>query len=103
MSPAIFGSIFIQNENMAYSCGMHNLGLKDAVMAVADGEDPVDLLYRFNAYLLEENPSLEDGHTFSLDPEGPVYKVSAGDCEIFPRDDLFHNPFGRWRLDRVTG
>jgi hypothetical protein len=86
-----------------FSCGMHNLGFRDAIVGPDDAttEYASQLLNQFHLYALLENPVLESGHTFSLDAEAPRFRLRAETCSTYPPDDPFHNPFGMWRLTRV--
>jgi hypothetical protein len=82
-----------------YSCGMHNLGFRDAIVSANIGpEEAGELLETFLLYLLMESPVLKDGETFSLEPDAPRYRLASESCTTYPVDDLFHNPFGMWRL-----
>jgi hypothetical protein len=85
-----------------YSCGMHNLGLPDAIVRSEDSDDPVELLRTFNFYVYSESPTFLPGHTFSVAPGAPTYRVSKEPCTAFEKGDLFHNPFGLWRLRPVS-
>lgn len=82
-----------------FSCGMHNLGHPE--VAVPPGMDPelaAELMDTFCLYLLTEEPELEDGQTFAVDDDAPVFELEHGPCVHFPQGDPFHNPFGVWTL-----
>lgn len=85
-------------ERVTYSSGLHQLGLPDAVVP---GDEPAQgaLLDLFGKYLLLERPRLADGHTFSEAEGARRYRLHLEPDTRFPPDDLFHNPFGRWRLE----
>jgi Domain of unknown function (DUF4261) len=93
-----------QNDTgLFYTCGMHNLGLRDVVVQDAlPPREAAALLQTFALYTLLERPLLESGHTFSVDPHAPRYRVLAEPCELYTEDELFFNPFGVWRLSRLT-
>lgn len=89
----------IGNDGTYYSCGMHNLGCRDAILK--DNISPneaAQLLETFLLYLLNENPSIKDGDKFSTSPESKVYKVLHQDCDLYSPDNYFHNSFGMWEL-----
>jgi hypothetical protein len=82
-----------------YSCGMHNLGLPDAMLEADVGAgDAGFVLSWFNKYLLFESPTIKSGQTFCAEKGAPLYRLSHEPCTKFPEDHLFHNPFGVWRL-----
>ena len=93
---------FVGGGGEFYSCGMQNIGFRDSIVT---GEiapnDAANLLFTLNAYIAFENASIADGETFSLDPEAPRYIVNKRPCEMFPPDDLFHNPYGMLGLTPV--
>ncbi len=86
-------------DETTYSCGMHNFGLRDVLWT---GELPKDeaarLVNRFALYELAEEPTLNDGETFSLTADSPRYRLRAESCTMFPPSDTFYNPYGMWRL-----
>jgi len=91
----------IGDKGTYYSCGMHNLGYRDAI--ISDDISPNEaacLLQTFLLYYLTENPILNNGETFSTDADSPFYILSEEECMIYSSDELFHNPFGMWRLSR---
>jgi hypothetical protein len=82
-----------------YSCGMHNLGLPDALVeADIRPGDAANLLHTFLGYLLIEKPIFNDGETFSIAADAPCYRLFHEDCNRFEAGDLFHNPFGVWKM-----
>jgi hypothetical protein len=89
--------VYILSED-AYSCGMHNFGLPDAIVDSNESENPCELLRVFTLYLLSESPVIKDGQTFSVDSESPIYRIKACAPINYGDDSLFNNPFGMWRL-----
>lgn len=83
-----------------YSCGMHLLGLPEAI---TEGIDPAsaDLLRVFTRYLFCEAPDLRDGQTFAVEEGAPVYTLWQDRGVVYPADSLFTNPYGYWRLKPV--
>jgi Domain of unknown function (DUF4261) len=91
--------VLIGEEGTYYSCGMHNLGLRDAIMSGAtDAKTATSLLETFLLYTLLEAPTLRDGHTFSMNANAPSYRLTTEVGQTYPADSLFYNPFGMWRL-----
>ncbi len=88
-------------QSTVYSCGMHNLGYHDAIMTGdLPPQEAVALLDTFLKYLLVEQPAIGDGHTFSLAPDAPTYRLHLEPCALYPAEDPFFNPFGMWRLEK---
>ncbi|KLD76633.1 hypothetical protein FZ025_16165 [Xanthomonas hyacinthi] len=81
-----------------HSCGMHHFGMKDAIVAVQAASDPVALLHSFTWYLFTEASAMREGHTFSVAPQAPRYRLDAEPGTQFQPGDLFANPYGLWRL-----
>jgi len=89
--------LFITGEEV-YSCGMHNLGLRDAVVENHGTEASVELLQVFTRYLFTEGPTLRAGHTFSTEPDAPRFRIEDGPGVDYGDNTLFANPYGTWRL-----
>ena len=85
-----------------YSCGMHNLGLCDAIVDNdGDTAEAVELLRVFTRYLFTESPTIRAGQTFSTAADAPAYRLLDDAGPGYEADSLFANPFGYWRLLRV--
>jgi hypothetical protein len=82
-----------------YSCGMHNLGMKDAIVENFDGPDAVELVRTFTWYMYSEAPVIRSGQTFSVSATAPVYRVLADPGIQYEDGSLFANPYGFWRLE----
>lgn len=89
-------------RGILYSCGMHNLGLKDALFA--DGQDRaaiLDTLSSFGYYQIVDKPTILAGQTFAAYQDAPVYRIHEETNQPNAGHDLFENPLGMWRLDRI--
>jgi hypothetical protein len=82
-----------------YSCGMHNLGFRDAVVAGVPVDIAKPTLDRFNLYQLVDRPELRDGESFGAEQSGR-FVMRMRPCTRFPVGDPFHNPFGVVQLVR---
>jgi len=92
----------IGRQGMFYSCGMHNLGYRDAIIEDdITPDDAAHLLQTFLLYTLIEQPILKEGHTFSKTADSPYYRLRAVPCETYQRDHSFFNPFGMWQLEVI--
>lgn len=84
-----------------HSCGMHNLGLRDAITdASADLGQDIELLRAFTFYLYSESPTIVSGQTFSLGAGEPIFRILDHPGWDYDGDALFTNPFGAWKLAR---
>jgi hypothetical protein len=82
-----------------YSCGMHHFQLPDVTIPITIApEAAAEVINRFNLYQLALKPNLQPGHTFSVAPDQPKYRLSQRRCSRFAADDPFHNPAGYWHL-----
>ncbi len=92
----------IKGSEYFYSCGMHNFGLPDVSVGSNLGpDDAARLLNQFTCFVLSENPALADGETFSVAAGASRYRLKKERCELYPHDDPFYNPFGRWHLIEI--
>jgi hypothetical protein len=90
---------YIGGNGEYYSCGMHNIGHRDAVVtADIAPNDAAQLLHQFLLYIALEDPAILDNQTFSVDENNPRYRIVKSPCTMFTPDDLFHNPYGVWHL-----
>lgn len=85
----------------SYSCGMHNIGLRDVIISEPDVENVSALLGHFCLYHFTESPVLRSGETFALGPDEPQYFLQKESCETYEDGSSFANPFGMWRLVRA--
>jgi hypothetical protein len=90
--------VVVTGRDPVYSCGMHNLGLRDSIVAAGDADDPPALLRAFNFYQFTENPTLREGETFRVARGAPAYRLFKEPCTLYEGDPLFTNPYGMWRL-----
>jgi hypothetical protein len=95
----------VHENNVYYSCGMHNLGLADAiakVTAAINSENIIRAIESFLLYLLTEKPLIKTGDIFSEDPNSLRFIIKHKPCQLYPQNDLFHNPFGFWDLENIS-
>jgi len=88
-------------DGTIYSCGMHNLGLRDTRCSLdlepAEITDAIDI---FSLYQLMEQPVIRAGQTFSTSENSRVFRIVEADCTIYQEGDLFYNPFGMYGLEQ---
>ncbi|MEL7123814.1 MAG: hypothetical protein AAFO07_30525 [Bacteroidota bacterium] len=83
-----------------YTCGMHNLGYKDAIVNGEEFQDAVELLSIFGYYQIIDKPEIKTGQTFGTSIDSPVFEVIEEKNQPYKGDELFENSFGMWRLKR---
>lgn len=83
-----------------YTCGMHNLGFKDAIVKGEAFQDAVNLLSIFGYYQIVDKPEIKIGQTFSTAVDAPIFEIAEELNQPYKGDQLFENPFGMWRLKR---
>lgn len=82
-----------------YSCGMHNLGLRDAIVENdGDTAEAIELIRVFTRYLFTESPIIRAGQTFGTGRDAPTYRLSDDVGPHYEDDSLYANPYGFWRL-----
>jgi len=98
----LFGFVvYITDSNgTTCSCGMHSIGLPDALVDGMPEDDAVSLLKSFVGFQFLEEPELGDGETFQAGDDQPVYTLHKEECSFYDEDDLFFNGNGMWRLVR---
>ena len=87
-------------KGTTYTCGMHNLGLKDSIVYNEEFQESVNLLSIFGYYQLIDKPEIQSGQTFSTDMESPIFEINEEKNQPNIGDELFENPFGMWKLER---
>lgn len=91
-----------QRKGEFFSCGMHNLGLKDTIVNVADPREAIHLIRVFSYYQIVDNPTIIAKQTFTPTLESPKYVITDEDCQPYKGDEVFGNPFGMWRLKKKS-
>lgn len=86
-------------DNSIYSCGMHNLGMRDTIVSAGEPlQQTAELAELFCAYQVIEQPEIENEQTFRTMPESPIYRIYEEECNYYEQDNLFYNPYGMFRL-----
>jgi len=93
--------IFDNTSNSTYSCGMHNFGFKDTIITGVDFQEAQKVISIFHYYQRIDNPNINDGQTFSIDKEAPIYKIVDEKRQNYIEPEVFINPFGIWRLEKL--
>ena len=90
----------ISDGKITYSCGMHNLGLKDTIVYKEEFQESVNLISIFSCYQLFEKPEIKSNQTFSTDSEAPIFVITEEKNQPNKGEELFENPYGMWKLER---
>ena len=85
-------------DGASFTCGMHNLGLKDALVRNVPTAEAIQLLRNFTYFCVAEQPELATGHTFSLTVDAPVYRLAEVKEQPYADHLEFANPYGMWEL-----
>jgi hypothetical protein len=94
-----FVALVTGHEGAVYSCGLHNVGLRDAACPPQVATDEaVEVITAFIFYLLYDEPLIYPGQTFATEPGARPYRIGERPCTEYPPDDLYHNPYGRYWL-----
>ncbi|EIT84281.1 hypothetical protein A374_15883 [Fictibacillus macauensis ZFHKF-1] len=82
-----------RSKGYYYTTGMHVFGLRDLAVEEKLSPQEASTLFRsFASYVLEEQPDLHDGHSFSIQRDAPIYKLREQAAVI---DEVDH-PYGWW-------
>lgn len=87
-------------EGTTFSCGMHNLGLRDTIISNEEFGEAVSVISMFGYYQFIDKPVIMNNQTFAQAANAPVYRISEEPNQPYQGHELFENPFGMWRLQR---
>lgn len=85
-----------------YTCGMHNLGLRDAIVGAVDQQTAVYALDAFSLYQILEQPHIRPGESFSPAPESPSFQINQEEDKRYPKEDIYYNKYGLWILQPIV-
>jgi hypothetical protein len=91
-----------EGKGKTYSCGMHNLGLRDTIVYNEDFQDSVNLISIFGNYQLIDKPEINKNETFSVEIGAPIFVISDEINQPNKGVELLENPYGMWKLERKT-
>ncbi|MGA7733037.1 MAG: hypothetical protein WCD37_17400 [Chloroflexia bacterium] len=99
---AFVSRMFDRPNRTYYTCGMHNMGKRDAILTgnLIAVNAPA-LVRHFLLHTLATEDEIEPAHTFSATDDHPAYKVTPEPCATFPAGNVYHNPHGMWRLETL--
>ncbi len=85
-----------------YTCGMHNLGLRDAIVGAVEQSTAIYALDAFSLYQILEQPHIRPGENFSPAPESPSFQINQEEDKRYPKEDIFYNKYGLWILQPIV-
>jgi hypothetical protein len=92
----------VKDDGTVFSSGMHNLGFKDTLISNEKFEDAVSLIRTFGYYQIVENPIVKNNQTFQIGPGFPLYRITNELHPPYAEGETFYNPFGMWRLAKIS-
>lgn len=95
----VIDSLYVE-DGTVFSCGMHNLGLKDTIVSGLPFQEAVDLIRVFGYYQIVDKPEILPNQTFSPTTDSLVYRITEETNPPYKDTELFSNPFGMWRLTK---
>jgi hypothetical protein len=90
----------LKEDGATFSCGMHNIGLRDAIVSGLKFEEAQKLIRIFNFYQLIDKPIIKPKQSFQTEVSGPFFSINDEPDQPYLNDKLLKNPFGMWRLVR---
>lgn len=96
----VLDSITKNGTETVFSCGMHNLGLKDTIISGETLEQSIDIISTFSYYQIVDKPVIVHNQTFSKASDSPIYQILEEPTPPYSGMELFENPYGMWRLQR---
>jgi len=94
-------SSIVHKDGTVFSCGMHNLGLKDTIVSGKDFQASVDLISIFGYYQIFDKPVILRNQTFQPNLQSPKYVITEELKQPYKGSVLYGNPFGMWRLTKI--
>jgi len=88
-------------KDLVWSCGMHNLGLKDSIVSGEEYQKALDLITIFGYYQIFDKPTIVPNQIFQPGPQSPQYKITNERNQPYRNIELFENPYGMWRLTKI--
>lgn len=86
-----------------YTLGMHNLGKRDAILTgdlLATKAPTLIRDFMLHTISTEDDPT--SGRTFPAKDDVPAFKISHEACTTFPPGNVYHNPYGMWRIEILS-
>ena len=89
-------SVYEIDEGMI-TCGMRNFGQRDVTVPLKLDNEGLDFIRSFTWYVVNEQPKIRDGDTFSSSEKEPLFKIFEKD-DLRDSEYLLHNPYGLWQV-----
>jgi len=93
--------VLTRDDDYYFSCGMRYFGLPDVEVPInVETSEAMEVMNQFNFWQISARPRIETGLTYSITPESPFYMIEEEPDRRYGPDDVFHNPYGVWRLTK---
>ncbi len=89
------------SSGSVFSRGMHNLGLKDAIVSGEEPQTAHDLISVLGYHQVFGETGIEIGRGFQTDRYSPLYLIAEEAHQPYKGHSLFENPFGMLRLIKI--
>jgi len=90
----------VTEDGAVYSCGMHNLGLRDTIVSGEEVEQAINIIRTFGYYQIVDKPAIMNNQTFQAAINSQVYRITDEPNQPNKGHGLFENPYGMWRLTK---
>lgn len=85
-----------------YTCGMQNMGLKDAIVGAVDQQTAIYALDAFCLYQILEQPHIRPGESFSPASDMPSFQITEEEDQRYPKEDIYYNKYGLWIMRPIV-
>jgi hypothetical protein len=85
-----------------YTCGMQNLGLRDAIVGAVDTPTALYALDAFCLYQILEQPHIRPGESFLPASDSPSFQINQEEDRRYSKEDILYNKYGLWILQPIV-
>lgn len=89
---------FYPIEKGILTCGMSNFGKRDVLVPLTPDEESINFILSYAWYVINEQPEIKAGETFSLSKDAPIFKILEETDDIHEPELPLYNPYGLWKL-----
>ncbi|MBY0273413.1 MAG: DUF4261 domain-containing protein [Alphaproteobacteria bacterium] len=93
----LFVSIYPVEKGIL-TCGMSNFGKRDVFVPLILDDEGENFILSYAWYIVNEQPEIKAGETFSLLKNSPVFKIFEEEDDMRGPEHPFYNPYGLWKV-----
>ncbi len=93
----LFVSVYSKDKGIL-TCGMSNFGKRDIFVPLTPDDEGINFPLSYACYVVNEQPEIKEGETFSLAKNEPVFKIFEMEDELREPEHPYYNPYGLWRV-----